>query len=652
MKLNKGKKYIVLILAALLMFAPAITAYGQGNAVQEIQDNELVISSLGDNGNISDVKVLSHLRISGEGTVSIQDKSRYSLSSIRNLYSREKIEQKDASLDINANISESTGYKDIYYLSTLDKNEIPGLKMPISLQMTYYLDEQEIQAQKLAGKSGHLKIVCDLENLSGSKKTLEYKGEQGEMIKTEVLIYTPYIVSLSGWEFDNKSFSNVKAPGIAGKSPEGVVVDLKGKTTVSWSVPLIPPAYPARQYIVLEADAQNIQLPAFNIAVVPIIPTTAAVNNLGSVQESLGKLYNAFNSIQGGVGSAQQDDTLLWGLGSLKSGLGQMSGGIGSLTDKMKAVRFGLENPAFTLQSYDSAKGTDAEGDKPGVKNAVEICKTGIDTKLLPAFAAQKMVLGVMENTIGKAGANPVKPETTTSVYNDVNYLRELLTGTAAEKVITDAVNPKLLAMSANIAVFRDGGTMITSTGAVEFPASINAVETGAKAMSDGLGKANNGLGMIVMGLGNVDANGNPVKVLVKGKPGSILYALSYFESTINGQVLPGINKLEVGTSKIRDGSGQAKKGITAGLNTMASAPAIVSALGENAAKVDTFLGKPEGALGTVTYVYQTPVVSTTANTLNYGLGLIALALIILFAVGRPPKQAIKFTAEGDSKEV
>jgi hypothetical protein len=40
-------------------------------------------------------------------------------------------------------------------------------------------------------------------------------------------------------------------------------------------------------------------------------------------------------------------------------------------------------------------------------------------------------------------------------------------------------------------------------------------------------------------------------------------------------------------------------------------------------------------------FVFQTPQVSKQASTMNYALGVIVLALIILVAVGRPPKQVL-----------
>ena len=612
LKNSKSKSYIVLLLSMLLVLAPVLAA-NSANAgnITQVQDNELVVSTLNDAGSIDGISVLSHMRVSGSGNATVQDQSKYKLSSVRNLYSSEKITQNGGSLGVNFKLGSGNGYKDVYYLSTLEKAEISKVSMPVSIKVSYYLNDEKVEASKLAGKSGHLKIVCEMENLTGAKKVLEFKNKKGELVKSESMVYTPYVVSLSGWEFDNKKFSNIQAPGIAQQSPSGVIVDVQGKTSVSWTVPMIPPSYPAKQFTVLEADGKNIDLPSYKIAVIPVLPTTSAIDNMGTFQESFTKLYDAFDAFQSGVGAPGKDATLLFGLSSVKDGLGKVSTAI-------KTIRFGVSNPKFDGSSFDSAKGMDANGNKPGVREAIGMNKTAIDTKIIPAMEGQKKVLTGMVVTMGKPSSEAaVQPTSSTSLYNDVSFLQGLLKGTPAEAVISKAIAPKIAAMGANLSVLKDGGSLITAGGAVPFPASVSTVAAGMEQISAGLGKTNNGISIIALGLDQV------------GLP-------------IDAKMVPAMTKLIDGTTKIGDGSGKAKEAIVGGLVKMEAAPAIVSALEDNASQADSFLGKPEGAKGSVVYVYQTPAVSAAAAAMKYGFGAIILALIILFAIGRP-KSAVQF---------
>ena len=679
--------YLALFLSMSLVLAPGLSLAASSDT-PKIQNNELVISTLDEQGATSSIQVLSHLRAFGNGAITIQENQNFKLSSVRNLYGKEKISVQDKKLSLNLNMSNYSGYGDVYYMSDLDKSEIANVKMPVSVKVSYYLDGQKMEPAKIAGKSGHLKIVTELENLTGAMKTLEYKDSQGKMVKTEAKVFTPYVVSLSGWEFDNKIFSHVVSPGVSGESAEGVVVDVQGKSTVSWSVPLIPPSYPAAQYTTLEADGKDIALPSFKIAVVPILPTTSAEDTLGTVQNSLSQLYGVFGQIQDGVGGPTKDATLVFGLTSLKGGLGELSGGIASLGDKIKQLVIGVSNSSFDAGTFDAAKGADAKGNKPGVREAVKLGKAALDTQVIPAMEGQKQVLTGMEATMGKPGTDLVQPAVSTSLYNDVSFIKGLigksgtdpvqpspstslyndtvfLKGTLAKllngnpyapavndiidkamvpkieasgKIINEAITPKIMAIGTNLTVLKSGGSLITPTGLVPFPASVNAVEQGIKSLSGAMGQTDAGLGQISSGIGPIDANGQAVKVMVNGKPGTILYALSYFKDSIDGQVLPGLDQLLAGSNKIGVGSGQAKDGISAGLDKMLSAPAIISALKDNAAQADSFLGKPEGAQATVAYVFQTPQVSRQGTVMNYGLGVIVIVLIILFAVGRPPR--------------
>jgi len=161
--------------------------------------------------------------------------------------------------------------------------------------------------------------------------------------------------------------------------------------------------------------------------------------------------------------------------------------------------------------------------------------------------------------------------------------------------------------------------------------------------LSEKLGQLEGGLTMAVIGLGALDQKGEPVPVMANGKPGSLLYALEYLQQSINGKMIPGINQLQEGAGKIGSGALTAKDAISVGLQTT---PVMMAAMNEKLATADTFLGKPDGAEGTVTYVFQTPAITTEGQAMKYGLGAIAVALILLIAVGRPPKQAFEAPAE------
>lgn len=627
LKKSKVKSYIVLLVVLMLVFAPVATA--QGPAPQKVLDNELVISQLDDNGKISSMQVLNHVRVFGEGDFVIQDSSKYKLASVRNLYGSEKIKQDENNLAIPFSITGGATFGDVYYLAGIAEDEVANIELPVSINLEYFLDDKKMLPSELAGKSGHLKIVTTMENLTGKSTVLKFNDINGQEVSKESIVFTPYAVALKDWAFDNDKFANIAAPGVAEESPEGTIANIQGVTTVSWTVPLIPPSYPSQQYAVFEADATDIELPSFNIAVMSVVPVQSAIDNLGTVQNSLEQLYGGFDQIEGGIGAPSQDATLLYGLNAVNGGLGQINSGLGSLYTNLMKMRVGLSTPGFNAASYDSAKGSDAAGKTPGVQDAIKIMKSTVDSQLIPGLMIQKATLTTMETSVGKTTDSGQEPSSATSIYNDINQLKAATAGTPAQKIITDSIEPKLKNLGSNIAEFRDGGN---------YPASVAKVEAGSKQLSDALGKADQGLSMIVFGLGTLEADGKPMPIMINGSPGSVLYALTYMQNAINGQLKPGVVQLSEGAGQIGEGAGTAKEGIASGLQTFQSIPVLTSTLKDNASQASNFLGKIEGSETTLTYVFQTQPVNQDNTAMKYGAGAIGLSLIALIAVGRPPK--------------
>jgi hypothetical protein len=80
-----------------------------------------------------------------------------------------------------------------------------------------------------------------MENLTGKPTVLKFKDINGQEVSKESTVYTPYAVALKDWAFDNDKFANISAPGVAEQSPEGTIANIQGVSSVSWTVPLIPP---------------------------------------------------------------------------------------------------------------------------------------------------------------------------------------------------------------------------------------------------------------------------------------------------------------------------------------------------------------------------------------------------------------------------
>ncbi|MEG1169928.1 MAG: hypothetical protein RSD92_07375, partial [Erysipelotrichaceae bacterium] len=134
------KKSLSATLAFVIGFTP-ITLYAK-------EKDETVYTRFDEYGTNQDVEVSEHLKIDEKGK--IQDKSN--LSEIKNTGGKEAFIRNGDSIIWNGK------GKDIYYQG---KSDLP---LPISIKVTYSLNNQEMKAKDMEGKRGSVKIKLAFEN--------------------------------------------------------------------------------------------------------------------------------------------------------------------------------------------------------------------------------------------------------------------------------------------------------------------------------------------------------------------------------------------------------------------------------------------------------------------------------------------------------
>lgn len=154
-------------------------------AASSYKKNETVYVNMSADGNVTS-KIVTDWLHTDKAQTYIDDAS--DLADISNVKSNtEPIKNKDGSYRWNM---ETT---DLYYRGTTDK------ELPISFNITYYLDGKQTEPEKLAGKKGQVKMVITVNNLS--KKTVKLSGK-------DTTVYTPFIVA-GGMILPENSFSNI-----------------------------------------------------------------------------------------------------------------------------------------------------------------------------------------------------------------------------------------------------------------------------------------------------------------------------------------------------------------------------------------------------------------------------------------------------------
>ena len=198
--------------------------------------------------------------------------------------------------------------------------------LPFSVNISYFLNGEEISAKDLAGKSGHVKIVYDYTS------TNTFQGKQ-----------IPFI-AITGLTLDGAKFSNVKTANgkiisendsyiIAGYSFPGLGYDLDAE--------FLPSSF------VLEADTSSFALgTTYTILLNDVIADldTSKLSEVDGLVNSINQLSSGLNQIV--AGSAELSNgtfELSNGVKALQAGVYQLTDGADALVDGSEQLAAGLD---------------------------------------------------------------------------------------------------------------------------------------------------------------------------------------------------------------------------------------------------------------------------------------------------------------------
>ena len=298
-----GKTLLIVISMALLtalagsvqaqVTTPAQSqAQAQAQAKPTIYKYETVYATLNSSGTVADVTVVDWLRIYGTGRFEILDPTKS--TGIQNLRGPEMPAStpKGYVWDVN-----SQGVTDIQYSG---KSDLP---LPLVVQPTYKLNGKAAKAEEIVGRSGHVEIIVKITNKLGP-----YTQANGAPA-----VYMPMTV-ISSVEIGMDLCSNITS--------DATMSTLIGsKMRYQWLTFPDPVAEMRFSF-----DSNKIQLAAFDIVLIPQMPTLATQFNFTSqlipLQESLEQLDIAMGETLAGSHQIYQGQSELGsGLATLEKGL-------------------------------------------------------------------------------------------------------------------------------------------------------------------------------------------------------------------------------------------------------------------------------------------------------------------------------------------
>lgn len=332
MNLNHTVKVVgsVLLSAVMAGSMMPVTVFAQSNDENPTEKTETVYSVLNSDGSISDTIVSSWLH-DEDGINNI--KETLNLTDVKNIKSNEK-----PSKDGNTYTWNAKG-NDVYYEGTATK------QLPVSVKIRYELDGQEISANDIQGKSGHLKLTISFTNNYSKVKNINGKS---------IVIHPSYLAG-GMLNMSTGKFSNVKCESGKivndGTNEMLAFANIPGlnETLKSAGLDKVNNQLGISDDVTVEADVNDFDLGSIMVGMTNEIDLASELGDIGSVSEltdGIDQLIEADNQLIDGSKQLYDGTTQLKEQAAPLTGssnqVRQLSAGAIQLNDGVKALQTGL----------------------------------------------------------------------------------------------------------------------------------------------------------------------------------------------------------------------------------------------------------------------------------------------------------------------
>lgn len=425
MNLNHTVKVVgsVLLSAVMAGSMMPVTVFAQSNDENPTEKTETVYSVLNSDGSISDTIVSSWLH-DEDGINNI--KETLNLTDVKNIKSNEK-----PSKDGNTYTWNAKG-NDVYYEGTATK------QLPVSVKIRYELDGQEISANDIQGKSGHLKLTISFTNNYSQVKNINGKS---------IVIHPSYLAG-GMLNMSTGKFSNVKCESGKivndGTNEMLAFANVPGlnETLRSAGLDKVNNQLGISDDVTVEADVNDFDLGSIMVGMTNEIDLASELGEIGSVSEltdGIDQLMEADNQLIDGSKQLYDGTTQLKEQAAPLTGssdqVRQLSAGAIQLNDGVKALQTGLT-------AYTNGVDTLAAGSQQlyGIPQGVSQIQNGVSgnlgqgkTNLLDGATALNEGLKQLE-----AQVNTLNPTELDTMQSQINTAMDTLGG--MQKTINDDI--------------------------------------------------------------------------------------------------------------------------------------------------------------------------------------------------------------------
>ena len=367
--MNKTIKKIIPISMAMLFVAPMTTAYADVNANNK---EENVYINLKDDGSVEGIYVVNEFDAGNQTTIT--DYGKY--SSVLNLSTNEEIKVNGDMITFN---TDANGM--FYYQGNMESTKIPW-----NIDISYYLDDKEVQASSLAGKSGKLKIAISIKDNKDMDDTF----------------FDNYLLQMTA------TFNSEKCKDIV--SEQATIANVGDTKQLTYTI-----LAGGNSEFTIEADVTDFEMDPITINAVPMNISIDDID-VSDLKDSLIKLRDGVAKIDDG------SSDLYSGSKDLSSGTKSLLDGTNSLSSGAEKLQNGSKTLKEAMDTLNSNSFSLTNGSKE-VLNALNTINSALDSLNEASNQVQQLVEGSNEFASGMKKL----AEKNNDLYNKVNPILEVV---------------------------------------------------------------------------------------------------------------------------------------------------------------------------------------------------------------------------------
>lgn len=574
-----GAAFLGVPAALILACGPAFAA-STGDVI--VSNTETVQAYLNASGKLDTARVYEQIAMQGKGSVDLANPVES--KGLRNLDGFGGFEVKGGQMVGTYTVD---GEKRLRTVSDYTK------KLPLEVDVKYFLEGKEVKPGDVVGKSGNLKVQYTVRNVTGVAQEVSFNDGTGKTATATEDVVIPMVGSLSTVLPSN--FTDVRS------DEANMAGDGRGGTKMSFTMTLFGPIGKPEATFGYEAKISGGGVPKASISALPVSPldspsfkggaasykggaetgatltagATQIDSNLLKLRDGAGdllagliKLKDGANQLHDGLAgqAAPGAAKLATGAGQLKDGTGQLAAGASKAKDGSSQIADGAVKVAGGSAQLDAGAGqlldglTQAGEKAPGLLAGLAQVADGLD-----------LVDGGLAQMYGGIGQLPAKAQ---PLHDGIAKLQAGLGDKATANTLIFGVDQVRLGLAAATAAggsldLLKGGVDQSKAGVDQSKGGVDQSKAGVDQVKAGLAAAiapNGGIDQLEGGVQTAQANG--CAGVCQAALGQVLAGLTQLRSdttTANGalgQVSGGLGQVSTGLAQVSGGLGQVSPGL------------------------------------------------------------------------------------------